>query len=141
MPVDHAQHIEAVGVERAESGRQVDPLFVAAGQARTNHFGADGGGGHGALGNEVDHAADGVGPVNGGGAIAQHFHPVERADRNHVQVHAGAVIRMVGQAPSVEQHQRLVAAQPAQVGAGLAAGGQTAVVAAHRVAAAHARLA
>nr|GEU28061.1 hypothetical protein [Tanacetum cinerariifolium] len=137
--VEHAEHIVAIGVEVAEAGGEIEAFFIGARFAGRDGLGGDGGGADVTLGDEVDHAADGVGAVDGRGAVAQHFHALERGDGNDVEVDAGAVIRVVGNAPAVEQHQRLVAAQAAQVGAGLAAGRQAGAVAAHGIAGAKAR--
>ncbi|MNM15101.1 hypothetical protein D3C81_253240 [compost metagenome] len=136
--VDDAENIVAVGVELAEARRQIDAVFAAALVFGRDDFGRDVGDIDRALGDEVDDAADGVRAVDGRGAVAQHFDTFQGGNRDDVQVDAGAVIRMVGDAPAIEQHQRLVAAQAAQVGAGLAARGQAAGVAAHGIAAAHA---
>jgi hypothetical protein len=74
------------------------------------------------LGDEVDHAADGVRTVDRGGAVAQDLDAGDRAHRDHVQVRVAVGDRLVGQAPSVEQHQRAVHAQAAQVDVGARAG-------------------
>ena len=137
--VEHAENIVAVRVELAETRRQVDAVLAAALVLGRDHLGGDVRDVDGALGDEVDDAANGVRAVDGRGAVAQHFDPFQGGDGNDVQVDAGAVIGMVGDAPAVEQDQRLVAAQAAQVGAGLAARGQAAGIAADGIAAAHAR--
>ena len=136
--IDHAENIVAVRIELAEARRQVDAVFASALVLGRDDFGGDVRDVDGALGDEVDHAADGVRAVDGRGAVAQYFDALQRGDGNDVQVDAGAVIRMVGDAPAIEQHQGLVAAQAAQVGAGLAARGQAAGIAADGIAAAHA---
>ena len=123
VPVDHAPHAQPVAFELAPAARQVDALLVAAalgiGLVGLDHqrrpF-------HRALGDEIDHAADGVGAVDRGGAVTQHFDPFQRGHRNDVEVDRIGEIRVVRQAPPVEQHQGLVAAQAAQVGGGPAAG-------------------
>ncbi|OEZ46361.1 hypothetical protein JANLI_57040 [Janthinobacterium lividum] len=137
--VEHAKNIVAIGVELAIARRQVDAVLAAALVLWGNDLGGDIRDVDGALRDEIDDAADGVRAVDGRGAVAQHFDPFQGGDGNDVQVDTGAVIRMVGDAPAIEQHQRLVAAQTAQVGAGLAARGQAAGIAAHGIAAAHAR--
>ena len=136
--VDHAENIVAVRIELAEARRQVEAVFAAPLVLGRDDLGRDVGDIDRALGDEVDHAADGVRAVDGRGAVAQYFDALQRGDGDDVEVDAGAVIRMVGDAPAVEQHQRLVAAQAAQVGAGLAARGQAAGVAADGIAATHA---
>jgi hypothetical protein len=135
--VDHAENIVAV-LSSLPKPSTVDAVFAAALVLGRDHFGGDVGDVDRALGDEVDDAADGVRAVDGRGAVAQHFDAFQGGDGNDVEVDAGAVIRMVGDAPAVEQHEGLVAAQAAQVGAGLAARGQAAGVAADGVAAAHA---
>ncbi|EEF25057.1 conserved hypothetical protein, partial [Ricinus communis] len=74
------------------------------------------------LGDEVDHAADGVGTVDRRGAVAQHFDAGDGAHRNHVQVGVAVGDGLVGQAAAVQQHQRAVHAQAAQVDVGAGAG-------------------
>jgi hypothetical protein len=82
-----------------------------------------------ALQDEVDHAADRVGTVDRRGAVAQDLDPVDGVERNRVQVDRGALERVVDDPPAVEENQGLVAvgagraAQAAQVGLGLGAGG------------------
>ena len=67
---------------------------------------------------EVDHAADGVGAVHGGGAFGQHVDAVDHVRRQHVDVR-------VDHALAVHQHQRAIDAQAAQRDArGAAAGFQ-----------------
>ena len=136
--INHAENIVAVRIELAEARRQVDAVFASPLVLGRDDFGGNVGDIDRALGDEVDDAADGVRAVDGRGAVAQHFDALQRGDGNDVQVDAGTVIRMVGDAPAIEQHQGLVAAQAAQVGAGLAARGQAAGIAADGIAAAHA---
>ena len=71
-----------------------------------------------AEGDDVDHAGDRVGAVDGGGAIQQHFDPLDRGQRNRVQVDKVAKTAGTGAvhpAPPVDQNQRAVGAQVAQV--------------------------
>ena len=80
----------------------------------------------GILGNHVDHAGDGVRPVLGGGAVLQHFDAADRAGGNEreiggraARIGAAAQHRQVGggmAALAVDQHQRVIGAQPAQCG-------------------------
>ena len=126
VPVDHAPHAESVAFEVAPAAGQVQALLVAAalgiGFIGLDHqrrpF-------HRALGDEVDHAADGVGAVDRRGAVAQHLDPLQRGHRDDVEVDRIGEIRVVRQPPPVEEHQGLVAAQAAQVGGGAAAGAGT----------------
>ena len=67
-------------------------------------------------GDEVDDAADRIGAVQRGGAVSQHLHPLDRGERDAVQIGRGAVEGVVGDAAAVEQDQRLVGADPADVG-------------------------
>ena len=72
----------------------------------------------GAVGDDVDHAGDRIGTVNGGGAVQQHFHPLDCRQRNRVEVDEiaeAARARAVHPAPSIDQHQRAVGTQVAQV--------------------------
>ena len=84
-------------------------------------------------GDDVDHAGDGIGAVQRGGAVGQHFHALDdgRRDRGQVGVTAGADAH----AAAVDQHQAAFRAQVAQAdvhAAEVARGGQ-------RRGAAHAR--
>ena len=68
---------------------------------------------------EVDHARDGVGTVDRGGAVLQHFDALDRAERDRRQVGRLAVQLVAGearQAPAVDQDQRARAAEAAQRG-------------------------
>ena len=120
--VEHAEDVEAVFFQIAVAPTGAHVLGRAA-TAVGRRFAAQGQGaiGKGFLGDEVDHTADGVGAVQGRGAVAQHFHALDGGKRDHVQVHraAGRVgprQGIVGQASTVEQHQRLVRADAAHVG-------------------------
>lgn len=68
---------------------------------------------------EVDDAGDGIRPVDRRSAAAEHFDPVDHADRDvgHVGEVAAALEwqRKVGDAAAVDQHQRVIRTQPAQV--------------------------
>ena len=71
------------------------------------------------LGDDVDHAGDRIGAVDGRSAVLEHFHALDQRHRNHVQIDravgAGAA---VDDAAAIEQHQGAVDAQPAQVDLG-----------------------
>ncbi|MNM72549.1 hypothetical protein D3C81_842460 [compost metagenome] len=63
------------------------------------------------LGNEVDHAGDGIGTVQSGSAIGQQFHAFNCRDRDRVQVETGGETRQrlaaeLGQAFTVQQDER-----------------------------------
>src|SRR5690606_12977876 len=118
LGAQRAPHVPAIGVEVAEPAEHARPVDIAA-----PVLGDVGAGGRRqalelAAGDEVDHAADGVGAVDGGRAVAQHLDAVDRGERNRVQVHhlAGKAVR--GDAAPVEQYQRRIRALPAQVGPG-----------------------
>ena len=64
--------------------------------------------------NEVDHAADGVGTVDGRRAVFQNFHARNGAHRNRVQVDRLAAGAVGGDAAPVQQHQGAVRSQAAQ---------------------------
>ncbi len=74
------------------------------------------------LGDEVDHAADGIRAVDRGCAIAQDFDARQGAERNHVQVGVAVGDGLVGQAAAVQQHQGAIHAQAAQIDIGAGAG-------------------
>ena len=78
----------------------------------------------GVLQHDVDDARDRVRTVLRAGAVAQHFDPLDRADRNAVEIdraRALAELRLRGQrrgrvtALAVDQHQHLVGAQVSQL--------------------------
>ena len=76
------------------------------------------------LEHNVDHAGDGVGPVLRGGAVTQHLDALDGPGRNVVEIdraRALAELRFGGErcgrvpALAVDQHQRLIGAQAAQL--------------------------
>ena len=71
------------------------------------------------LGDEVHHAGDGVGTVQGGGAVFEDLHPLQHHRRHHgVGVHASAAGRRHpagGVAATVHQRQRRTLAEVAQI--------------------------
>src|SRR3546814_16828587 len=69
-------------------------------------------------GDEVDHATDGVGAVDGGRTVAQHLDAIDRGKRNGVQVIHLAGKDVGGDTATLEQHQRRIGDLPAQVGPG-----------------------
>ena len=69
------------------------------------------------LGDQVDHAADGVGAVDGGSAVLQNLHPLDDAAGQGVEIHRArhAGGRGPGDpAPPVHQHQGALGAEVAQ---------------------------
>ncbi len=75
-----------------------------------------------AASHEVDDARDGVASVQGRRAVLEDLDALDGGQRDRMQVDARAVVgeRVVGQASSVEQHQRAAGPQPAQRRRGLA---------------------
>src|SRR6185437_15303053 len=68
---------------------------------------------------EVDDAGDSVRAVHRGGAAAEDFHALDQRGRDVGDVGEVAVaavgLGVVGDAPAVHQHQRVVGTKPAQV--------------------------
>src|SRR6185437_9615731 len=115
VEIQAADDVEAIAVEAAGQREAVALAVTVAGDALVDaEFGA-----LVILAQlEVDHAADGVGAVHGGGALGQHVDALDHALRNHVDVR-------VGHALAVDQHQGALDAQTAQRDArGTAAGFQ-----------------
>ncbi len=112
------QDVEALGIEVAETGGHFVALDIAT--ARFGHIGK------GAcfqalvvfLDDEVDHAADGVGTVDGGRAILEYFDALDCRERNRVKVDCGTFHAVGRHAAAVEQNQGAVGALAAQVGRG-----------------------
>ena len=111
------QHVPALGVEIAPAAGEGGAADFAA--ARFGHVGkglrlqalvvlAQ---------DEVDHAADGVGAVDGRGAVLQHFDPLDRRHRDRVQVDRRTLHAVGRDAAAIEQDQGGVGALAAQVGA------------------------
>ena len=115
------------GEERAADDRGVDAAGVVA-VARGQH----------ALGevllqDDVHHAGDGVGAVDGRGAVLQHLDALDRGDGNHVHVDellgaeargaAALAERRERHAPAVEEDERGIDAEPAHRDAGRAGRG------------------
>ena len=70
------------------------------------------------LGDDVDHAGDGVGAVDRGRAVFQHFNAFDNRQRNGVQVHRGTHARAGGfidPADAIHQYQYALGAEMAQV--------------------------
>ena len=63
---------------------------------------------------EVGNARDRVGPVGRGCPVLEHFDPVEREERDQVGV-GRTVTRLCGEPAAIEQHQRALAPEAAQV--------------------------
>jgi len=71
---------------------------------------------------DVDHATDGVGTVQRGGAVGQHLDALHRRHRDGVEVGIAAQRRRVRRAAAIDQHQSAVRADAAQVDVGYALG-------------------
>nr|WP_229425366.1 hypothetical protein [Massilia sp. Se16.2.3] len=119
LEVEHAEHVKTIGREVAEAGAEAGGAFAGAAM-----LGARGGGGQVdarivLAGDEIDHAADGVGAVDRRGAVLQYLDTLDRPGGDVVQVDAGIVAGggEVGQAAAVEQYQCRRHAQAAHVGA------------------------
>ena len=73
-----------------------------------------------ALGDDVDDAGHRVGAVHGRGAIGQHFHALDDRGRNGIDVDELGLeacrCAVVRQAAAIQQHQRALCAEAAQVG-------------------------
>ncbi|MCY4015461.1 MAG: hypothetical protein OXG82_22455 [Gammaproteobacteria bacterium] len=66
--------------------------------------------------NDVHHAAERVGAINGGSAVGEDLHAVDGDQRNGVQVHGRRTgERIARHAPTVDQDGRAIRAQAAQV--------------------------
>src|SRR5205085_6167741 len=114
--------IEAVPVQVAIAGQRRNAVDIAAAllgdvverlHADAAEIGA---------GDEVDHAADRVRAVNGRGAVLQDLDPLDRGERDLVDVDGRALEAMRGDAAAVQQHERRGAALAAKVGRGQAVG-------------------
>ena len=88
----HAHDIEAVFFQVAITPAGID-VVAAATPAGIRAFTAQRQRtvGHRFFGDEVDHAANGVGAVQCRGAVAQHFDAVDSGERDGVQVNRGTV--------------------------------------------------
>ena len=77
---------------------------------------------------DVDHAADGIGAIKGGGAVEQHIHAFDGSGRNGRDVGEITPAARAGHAAAVDQHQGGVRTETAQVHAG-----RQARIALHRI--------
>src|SRR5690349_17186055 len=77
------------------------------------------------LEDEIHYAADGVGAVDGRSAARQHFDAIHHEQRNLIEVGRRLLSRGVGRADAeplaVDQYQRAIRTEAAQVGSGDAA--------------------
>ncbi len=120
-----AQIGETAGRDRGSDIRG-EPVFVAVAFVGLSPLRLDHAAVRPVLEHEVDHPGDGVRAVLGGGGVAQHFHPVERDRRDHADVGALRAFRNAVAEPdydgramaalAVDEHQRLIRREPAQVG-------------------------
>ena len=113
---NRAHHIDPVRIEIAEPDHARQPVDVAAallGDVRQA--------GHAdalevLFGDVVDHPADRIGAVNRRSPVLEHFDPVDRGERDLVDVNCAARETVRRDPPPVEQDQRRGRALPAQVG-------------------------
>src|SRR3546814_16407528 len=118
LDAQRTPYVPAIAVEVAEAAKHAGPVDVAApflGDVRTGSH-------RQALelraGDEVDHATDGVGAVDGGRTVAQHLDAIDRGKRNGVQVHHRAGTAGGGHTAPLEHTQRHSGALPATGGPG-----------------------
>ena len=65
---------------------------------------------------EVDDARDGIGTVDRGGAVGEDVDRIQQRRRDGVQIDAVVEDRVVDHAPAVDEHQRVLRSERAQVG-------------------------
>src|SRR5699024_242835 len=73
-------------------------------------------------GDDVDHAADGIGTVNGRSTVGQDFNTLDSRQRNDVEVLGAADLRAHRRTPAVDENQRTAFAETAQAQTGPALG-------------------
>ena len=118
LEAERAERVPAVLIDVAATEQQAGAVDVAAAGFGRIHEGRYLRTLEIALGDEVDHAADGIGAVDRRCAVAQHLDPVDRREGNRIQVDRPPLQTVRGDAAPVQQHQRGVGALPAQVRAG-----------------------
>ena len=118
LHADRAERVPAVLFQVAGAEQEAAALDVAATGLGVVDEGRDLRALEVAPGDEVDHAADGVGAVDRRCTIAQHFDAFDRGERDRIQVDCAALEAMRRHAAPVQQHQRRVGALAAQVGTG-----------------------
>ena len=129
---DVARVVRGAGHDAALLARAADQeahfLAVAAGLGRTAHADRELHAFIVATGDDVDHAAQGVGTVDRRGAVREHFDALDRGHRDGVEVLAFAQHRGVRHAAAIEQDQGALGTDAAQAdlrraAAGAAGGG------------------
>ena len=106
LNLQRAKHVEPVTRQVAHAPRHAERLAVAAAIAVATQAGRNISAFVVTAGDEVDHAAHGIGPVDGRGAVFQHFNALQGCHGNGAQVHALTAEGVVGHAPAIQQHQR-----------------------------------
>ena len=101
---DAADQMVREGIQITESANDVGGIDAAAPIMGDIEIGRSGKALVFVAGDEVDDATDGVGTVNGGSAIAQHFNALDGGEGNRVQVDhlPGEAVRC--NTAAVEQH-------------------------------------
>ena len=115
---EHAEDVEAVLGEIAPAGEDVGLVLLAALFLRQKGSTVDLQTGIILARDEVDHARDRVGTVDGRRAFAQHFDALDCRKRDLLQVDRAAVEGVHGHAAAVQQDQRAIGAEAAQRGTG-----------------------
>ena len=110
----HAEDVEAILGEIAPAGEDVGLVLLAAFFLRQEGSAIDLHARIVLARDEVDHARDRIGTVDGRGTIAQHFDALDRGERDLLQVDRAAVEGVHGHAAAVQQDQRALGAEAAQ---------------------------
>nr|WP_232308140.1 hypothetical protein [Tsuneonella dongtanensis] len=105
---EHAKSILAVSICRRSGPVSIRPLNEAVVAAKYEAFKI-------LVGNEVDHTADRVRTVGGGGTILENLDPPDRGGGEQVYVHRRDSDRSRCQSPAVEEHKGARRPQAAQV--------------------------
>ena len=124
--------VEALAVRQGERGRDIPLVPVEVAQTTNDGIAVniaaavlgdvERGVGHEALKiafcDEVDHAADRIGAVDGGGAVFEDFDPLDGGEGNGVEINHAAVEAVGGDATTVEQNEGGVGTLAAKIGRG-----------------------
>src|SRR5205085_7167405 len=110
VEVAGAEHEAALLAAGAAGDGQVVLLAVAV--LRDAAVGAELHAVHAPPGDDVDHAADRVGPVDRRGAVLEHLHPLDRRGGDRVHVHREAHPRAAAVHPALAVHQHQGALRP-----------------------------
>ena len=129
LVVDETEDVELVFGQVALAEATADFVGLAARILRAGELGGEFDAFVVLAGDEVDHAADRIRAVQGRGTVAQHFDAFDCSQRDRVQVGRRAVARsadgLIGDPAAVQQDQRLVGTESAQVGERRTAGNPT----------------